>query len=63
MNISIFAYSDSQGYGKEVNKRRQGRSSYISNLAYGRFYFKATDKMTEIKKSDIMNMERLYRKL
>jgi hypothetical protein len=50
-----------QEYGKEVNKRRQGRSSYISNIAYGRFYFKALDKMTELKKSDIMNMERLYR--
>ena len=49
-------------YGKEVNKRRQGRSSFISNVAYGRFYFKALDKFTEIKKSDIMNMEKLYRK-
>jgi hypothetical protein len=49
------------GYGKEVNKRRQGRSSYISNLAYGRFYFKALDKMTALKKSDILNVERLYR--
>jgi hypothetical protein len=50
-----------QECGKEVNKRRQGRSSYISNIAYGRFYFKALDKMTELQKSDIMNMERLYR--
>ena len=51
-----------QEYGKEVNKRRQGRSSYISNLAYGRFYFKALDKKTELPKSDILNMENLYRK-
>ncbi|NDV96762.1 DUF4852 domain-containing protein [Dysgonomonas sp. 521] len=51
-----------QEYGNEVNKRRQARSSYISNIAYGRFYFNALDKMTEIAKSDIMNMERLYRK-
>jgi hypothetical protein len=50
-----------QEYGNEVNKRRQGRSSYISNIAYGRFYFKPLDKMTELKKSDIMNMEKLYR--
>lgn len=49
-------------YGKEVNKRRQGRGSYISNVAYGRFYFKALDKMTELPKSDILNMENLYRK-
>lgn len=49
-------------YGKEVNKRRQGRSSYISNLAYGRFYLKPLDKMTELPKSDILNMENLYRK-
>lgn len=51
-----------QEYGKEVNKRRQGRASYISNVAYGRFYFKPLDKMTELKKSDTMNMEKLYRK-
>lgn len=51
-----------QEYGKEVNKRRQGRSSYISNLAYGRFYVKALDKKTELPKSDILNMENLYRK-
>lgn len=51
-----------QKYGKEVNKRRQGRSSYISNLAYGRFYVKALDKKTELPKSDILNMENLYRK-
>lgn len=49
-----------QEYGKEVNKRRQGRSSYISNVAYGRFYFKALDIMKELAKSDIINMERLY---
>ena len=67
-NFAFSAYDSfrfvpvTQEYGKEVNKRRQGRSSYISNLAYGRFYFKALDKMTELKKSDIMNMERLYRK-
>lgn len=66
-----FAISDSeqfsfipvtQEYGKEVNKRRQGRSSYISNLAYGRFYFKVLDKQMELKKSDIFNVENLYRK-
>lgn len=51
-----------QEYGKEVTKRRQGRDSFVSNLAYGRFYFKVLDKMTELKKSDIINMERLYRK-
>ena len=67
-NFAFSAYDSfrfipvTQEYGKEVNKRRQGRSSYISNVAYGRFYFKALDKMTELKKSDIMNMERLYRK-
>lgn len=66
-NFSFTAYEPfrfipvTQEYGKEINKRRQGRSSYISNVAYGRFYFKALDKMTELKKSDIMNMERLYR--
>lgn len=49
-------------YGKEVNKRRQGRSSYISNLAYGRFYLKPLDKMAELPKSDILNMENLYRR-
>jgi hypothetical protein len=49
-------------YGKEVNKRRQGRGSFVNNAAYGRFYFKALDKMTELNKSDIMNMEKLYRK-
>ena len=49
-------------YGKEVNKRRQGRSSYISNLAYGRFYIKPLDNKTELPKSDILNMENLYRK-
>ncbi|MDR2947929.1 MAG: DUF4852 domain-containing protein [Prevotella sp.] len=51
-----------QEYGKEVNKRRQGRDSFISNVAYGRFYFKPLDKMTELKKSDILNIENLYRK-
>jgi len=51
-----------QEYRKEANKRRQGRSSYISNLAYGRFYLKPLDKKTELPKSDILNMERLYRK-
>jgi len=51
-----------QEYGKEVNKRRQGRSSYISNLAYGRFYLQPLDKKTELPKSDILNMENLYRK-
>lgn len=51
-----------QEYGKEVNKRRQGRSSYISNLAYGRFYYKVLDKRMELKKSDILNVENLYRK-
>lgn len=50
-----------QEYGNEVNKRRQARSSYISNVAYGRFYFKPLDKMAELPKSDIMNMEKLYR--
>ncbi|MDL2224221.1 DUF4852 domain-containing protein [Bacteroidales bacterium OttesenSCG-928-M06] len=50
-----------QEYGNEVNKRRQARSSYISNIAYGRFYFKPLDKMAELPKSDIMNMEKLYR--
>jgi hypothetical protein len=67
-NFAFVAYEPfrfvpvTQEYGKEVNKRRQGRASYISNVAYGRFYFKALDKMTELKKSDILNMERLYRK-
>lgn len=51
-----------QEYGKEVNKRRQGRSSYISNLAYGRFYYKVLDKRMELNKSDIFNVENLYRK-
>lgn len=51
-----------QEYGNEVNKRRQGRGSYNSNVAYGRFYFKLIDKMTELKKIDILNMENLYRK-
>jgi hypothetical protein len=50
-------------YGKDVNKRRQARSSYITNLAYGRFYVKPLDKMTELPKSDILNMENLYRKM
>lgn len=48
-------------YGREVNKRRQGRSSYISDVAYGRFYFKVLDQYTELKKSDVLNMEKLYR--
>lgn len=51
-----------QEYGKEVNKRRQGRTFYISNVAYARFYFKPLDKKTELKKSDILKMENLYRK-
>lgn len=34
-----------------MSKRRQGRSSYISDLAYGRFYFKALDKLTEFEKN------------
>ncbi|MDH6313059.1 hypothetical protein M2137_001846 [Parabacteroides sp. PFB2-10] len=51
----------SQEYGNEVNKRRQARSSYISELAYGRFYLIPLDKMAELPKSDIMNMEKLYR--
>lgn len=51
-----------QEYGKEVNKRRQGRSSYISNLAYGRFYIKPLNKMMELDKSHILNLEKLYRK-
>lgn len=52
----------SQEYGKEVNKRRQARSSYISELAYGRFYIKPLDKFMELEKSDIINVENLYRK-
>jgi hypothetical protein len=51
-----------QEYGKEVNKRRQGRSSYISNLAYVRFYVKALDKMIALEKSIIFNVEQLYRR-
>ncbi|NDV57981.1 DUF4852 domain-containing protein [Bacteroides sp. 519] len=51
----------SQEYGNEVNKRGQARSSYISELAYGRFYLKPLDKFIELEKSDIMNMEKLYR--
>lgn len=66
-NFAFSAYESfrfipvTQEYGNEVNKRRQGRSSYISNIAYGRFYFKPLDKMAELPKSDIMNMEKLYR--
>jgi hypothetical protein len=51
----------SQEYGKEVNKRRQGRSSYISNLAYGRFYFKPLDKRMEVKSNGLFDTEKLYR--
>jgi hypothetical protein len=50
-----------QEYGKEVNKRRQGRGSYISNLAYGRFYFKALDKRMEVKSNGLFDTEKLYR--
>ncbi|MDL2243495.1 DUF4852 domain-containing protein [Bacteroidales bacterium OttesenSCG-928-J19] len=52
----------SQEYGNEVNKRRQARSSYISELAYGRFYLEPLDKFTELEKSDIINVENLFRK-
>jgi hypothetical protein len=50
-------------YGKEVNKRREGRSSYISSVAYGRFYFKVLDQMMKIEKSLIFNRELIYRKV
>lgn len=67
-NFALTAYEPfrfipvTQEYGKEVNKRRQARSSYISTLGYGRFYLKPLDKRVELPKSDIFNMENLYRK-
>lgn len=51
----------SQEFGKEVNKRRQGRASYISSSAYGRFYFNALDKRMELKKNGLFDVEKLYR--
>jgi hypothetical protein len=58
-NLTFSAYEPfrfvpvTQEYGKEVNQRRQGRYSYISSSAYGRFYFKVLDKRVDIKKNGL----------
>ena len=49
--------------GAKINKRRKGlgNAGYISSLVYGRVYMRLLDQKMVLPKSDIINVENLYR--